>query len=118
METLLVTKKKMLNTLSVCGVNFSFTYIAGNMSALLGMQDRNSIRPHIVSLGDIFQPLLLVVTLWIGGKMLGQYFMHSRCRQVICLPLIYFADKTASNFDFQLIYRSLASLTVWALNLA
>ena len=67
------------------------------MSALLGMQDRNSIRPHVVSLGDIFQPLLLVVTLWIGGNMLGQYFVHSRCRQVICLSLEYFADKTASN---------------------
>lgn len=38
------------------------------MSALLGMRDWDSIQPHVVSLGNNFQPLVLVVTLWMEQK--------------------------------------------------
>lgn len=38
-------------------------YITGNMSAVLSMDDRDSIWPHVVAFGDIFHPLVLVVRL-------------------------------------------------------
>lgn len=52
----------------LCYVYLKLTYIAGDMSALLGMQDRNRVRLHVISLGNIFQPLVFVVTLWINSK--------------------------------------------------
>lgn len=48
------------------------------MSALLGMQDRNSIRLQVISLGNIFQPLVFVVTLWTNSKGLGEMFIEQK----------------------------------------
>ena len=39
------------------------THVTGDVPALLGMEDRDGIRSHVISLGDVFNPLLLVVRL-------------------------------------------------------
>lgn len=44
------------------------------MPAVLGMQDGNSIRLHVISLGNVFHPLMPVMTLQINSKVLQQLF--------------------------------------------
>lgn len=53
-----------------------FTHIAGNMSALLGMQDWNSISLQVISFGNIFLPFVFVVTLQMDKNMSGQCSVH------------------------------------------
>lgn len=47
------------------------------MSALLGMQDWNSISLHVISFGNIFLPFVFVVTLQMDRNMSGQWHGHS-----------------------------------------
>lgn len=60
----------------MCCVFLTITYIAGNMSALLGVQNRYGIILQVISLGNVLQPFVFVVTLRMNSKELGQYFVR------------------------------------------